>query len=375
MTLAEQAADLLAAYGGDLVDPPMILPAAVPLELSGEAVRSRICTFVDAQSKEWALRPDLTLPVALQEVSRRKAGTSGETLAHYRGRVFRMPAMADDPIEYEQVGFEKFGAPRSVEEDVWLFSALSEASTSLGLKKAFARVGDLSVFPAFVDALSFPDDVAAGLKRAFRQAGGVDAYLAGLERNRSGIAGRVAGMSKDEISAFVDDIFAITGVRPVGERRADEIVDRLAERSKSGAQFEISDAQQTVLNDVLGVDEALDTAPATLQRLAKDNGLKGLTETLDRFDARAEQLVSLCRARFGSMPRFATQFGRRFTYYDGLVFEFAGGESGPAAKRPFVAGGRYDSLLSDLSDGAVSATALGGIIIPHRMAPSIGAAA
>lgn len=374
MTLAEQAADLLAAYGGDLVDPPMILPAAVPLELSGEAVRSRICTFVDAQSKEWALRPDLTLPVALQEVSRRKAGTSGETLAHYRGRVFRMPAMADDPIEYEQVGFERFGAPRSVEEDVWLFSALSEASTSLGLKKAFARVGDLSVFPAFVDALSFPDDVAAGLKRAFRQAGGVDAYLAGLERNRSGIAGRVAGMSKDEISAFVDDIFAITGVRPVGERRADEIVDRLAERSKSGAQFEISDAQQTVLNDVLGVDEALDTAPATLQRLAKDNGLKGLTETLDRFDARAEQLVSLCRARFGSMPRFATQFGRRFTYYDGLVFEFAGGESGPAAKRPFVAGGRYDSLLSDLSDGAVSATALGGIIIPHRMAPSIGAA-
>jgi ATP phosphoribosyltransferase regulatory subunit len=213
------------------------------------------------------------------------------------------------------------------------------------------------------------------LKRAFRQAGGVDAYLAGLERNRSGIAGRVAGMSKDEISAFVDDIFAITGVRPVGERRADEIVDRLAERSKSGAHFEISDAQQTVLNDVLGVDEALDTAPATLQRLAKDNGLKGLTEILDRFDARAEQLVSLCRARFGSMPRFATQFGRRFTYYDGLVFEFAGGESGPAAKRPFVAGGRYDSLLSDLSDGAVSATALGGIIIPHRMAPSIGAAA
>ena len=372
MTLAIQAADLLASQGGERVDPPMILPAAVPLELSGEAVRSRICTFVDAQSKEWALRPDLTLPVALLEVERRKQGTSGETRSHYRGCVFRLPAMTDDPIEYEQVGFEKFGAPRSIDQDVSLFSTLSDACTELGVNTASVRVGDLSVFPAFVDALGFPGDVAAGLKRAFRQAGGVDAYLSGLERNRSGIAGRVAGMSKAEIGAFVEDIFAITGIRPVGERRADEIVDRLAERSKSGSGFEISSEQQTVLQSVLALDAPLSEATGALRGIAVENGLEGLGVTLDDFSTRAEQLVELSKARFGAIPKFATQFGRRFTYYDGLVFEFAANDSDEAGRRPFVAGGRYDSLLSDLSAGAVNATALGGIIIPHRMAPYIG---
>jgi ATP phosphoribosyltransferase regulatory subunit len=373
MTLASQAADLLAAQGGERVDPPMILPAAVPLELSGEAVRSRICTFVDAQSKEWALRPDLTLPVALLEVARRKDGATGETLSHYRGRVFRMPATPEDPIEYEQIGFEKFGAPRSTDQDVGLFSTLSEACTSLGIKTASVQVGDLSVFPAFVDALGFPDDVAAGLKRAFRQAGGVDAYLAGLERNRSGLAGRVAGMSKAEIGAFVEDIFAITGVHPVGERRADEIVDRLAERSKSGASFEITSEQQSVLQAVLALDAPLNEATSALQRIATEHELTDLSDTLSLFGARAEQLSDACASRFGANPTFATQFGRRFTYYDGLVFEFAANDNDDARRRPFVAGGRYDSLLSDLSEGNVDATALGGIIIPHRMAPHLGA--
>jgi len=375
MTIADQATDLLAALGGEFIDPPMVLPAAVPLELSGEVVRSRICTFVDGQTKEWALRPDLTLPVAIAETRRREDGGNGESLLRYRGRVFRMPALAQDPIEYEQVGFEKFGAPRNVEQDIWLFSTLSETCQALGIETAFVSVGDLSVFPTFVDALGFSDDVAAGLKRAFRQAGGVDAYLAGLERNRSGLAGRVAGMTTAEIAAFVEDIFAITGVRPVGERRADEIVERLAERSKSGAQFEISAAQQAVLRNILALDDRLDTAPQALASIAKENGFTGLTETLDRFSARANALVEIAQARFGTVPRFATQFGRRFTYYDGLVFEFAASNDPDAVRRPFVAGGRYDSLLSELSDGQVSATAVGGIIIPHRMASPEGAAA
>lgn len=374
MTIADQATDLLAGLGGEFIDPPMVLPAAVPLELSGEAVRSRICTFVDGHSQEWALRPDLTLPVAIAETHLRKDGASGERLSRYRGRVFRMPVTQQDPIEYEQVGFEKFGAPRNVEQDVWLFSTLSQTSQALGIETAFVSVGDLSVFPAFVDALGFPDDVAAGLKRAFRQAGGVDAYLAGLERNRSGLAGRVAGMTKAEIEAFIEDIFAITGVRPVGERRADEIVERLAERSKSGAQFEVSSAQQAVLRQVLALDERLDKAPQTLATIATQNGLAGLAETLDRFTARAEALVEIARSSFGAVPRFATQFGRRFTYYDGLVFEFAASGDSDAVRRPFVAGGRYDSLLSELSDGQVAATAVGGILIPHRMATLEGAA-
>ena len=53
-------------------------------------------------------------------------------------------------------------------------------------------------------------------------------------------------------------------------------------------------------------------------------------------------------------------------------FEIAASADETAKQRPFVAGGRYDSLLSDLSKGRVEATALGGIIIPHRVENLLG---
>ena len=371
MKIAETAMTALAAQGGDFVEPALLIEASVPLELSGEAVRSRICTFVDGQSTEWALRPDLTLPVAQAECVLRSGADLGESCRRYRGPVFRLPANDADPIEYEQVGLERFGAPSGVDSDVWLFQTLVEASETCGVDAGHTCFGDLSIFPAFVEALGFPEDVSAGLKRAFRQEGGVRAYLSGQKRNQSGLPARVSGMSRTEIAAFVDDIFAITGVRPVGNRSADEIVERLHARSTISAAFEISTEQSDLLERVLTLDIAYAEAPAALLSIAKDGGLSGVESTLDRFSERTQRLLALNSA-FTRTAHFATRFGRRFTYYDGFVFEIAASTDEADMQRPFVAGGRYDSLLSDLSQGDVEATALGGIIIPHRLENLLG---
>lgn len=372
MSIAARAAEIFADQGGSFVDPPVLIEAAIPLELSGEAVRNRICTFVDPQGKEWALRPDLTLPIALAELDARRDQDPGETLRRYKGKVFRLPAVETEPVEYEQVGIERFGAPRTVDQDVWLFETLTQVCRENGMQTGHTCFGDLSVFPAFIDALGFSDDVAAGLKRAFRQAGGVQAYIQGQERNRSGLAGRVAGMSAEDITAFVEDIFAMTGVRPVGERTAEEIVERLVERSKSGAQFEISDTQMSVLDRLLALELPMADAADALTDIAKAAGLTGLEDMLGEFRARAERVAEISRNTLSAEAQFATHFGRRFTYYDGLVFEIAADGSEAAMKRPVAAGGRYDSLLSDLSQGQVSATALGGIISPHRLVRIVG---
>ena len=55
------------AAGGTPIDPDYVLPADIPLELSGEAVRARLCVFTDNRGAEMAMRPDLTLPVAQRE--------------------------------------------------------------------------------------------------------------------------------------------------------------------------------------------------------------------------------------------------------------------------------------------------------------------
>ena len=372
MSVSNRAAELFAQQGGSFVEPPVLIEASVPLELSGEAVRNRICTFVDPQGKEWALRPDLTLPIALAELDARREADLGETLRRYKGKVFRLPTVETEPVEYEQVGIERFGAARTIDADVWLFETLTQVCRESGMQSGHICFGDLSVFPAFIDALDFPGDVAAGLKRAFRQAGGVQAYIQGQERNRSGLAGRVAGMSPEDIAAFAEDIFAMTGVRPVGERTTEEIVERLVERSKSGAQFEISDTQASVMDQLLALELPITEAPNALNSIASAAGLSGLSEMLEAFATRAERLAKISRETLSTEAQFATHFGRRFTYYDGLVFEIAADDSQAAMQRPVAAGGRYDSLLSDLSQGAVSATALGGIVSPHRLVRIVG---
>ena len=372
MSIAEIAAKALEQSGGRFVEPPTVLEAKVPLELSGEAVRSRICTFVDRNGQEWALRPDLTLVVAQAEVKARLAGESGDLLRRYHGPVFRLPANPGDPVEYDQIGIERFGAERGIGEDVWLFQTLVAAAESCGVTQGHAKFGDLSVFPAFVDALGFAPDTAAGLKRAFRQAGGVRAYLDGQDRQASGLSRRLTGMAREDIADFVEDIFAMTNVRPVGERRGDEIVERLYARAKARTGSDLTETQKRILDRVLELDIDLPEAPEALAEIARDGGLDGLDEMLRRFAARTEQILSINPAGLVQSARFATRFGRRFTYYDGFVFEVAAATGRESLTQPFLAGGRYDSLLSDLSDGAVSATALGGVIIPHRLARLIG---
>ena len=54
----------IARVSGVRAEPKTLLPAETILELSGEAVRSRLCTFTDASGTEHCLRPDLTTPIA-----------------------------------------------------------------------------------------------------------------------------------------------------------------------------------------------------------------------------------------------------------------------------------------------------------------------
>lgn len=372
MTRSDQVFQSIAARGGDPIDAPIIIEASVPLELSGEVVRSRICTFADESGREWALRPDLTLPVAQAEIAARQSGDTAERIRHYRGPVFRLPALAGEPVEFEQIGLERFAAPRAVAQDVWLFETLAEACMAAGVSMAEASFGDLSIFPAFVDALGLPGDVAVGLKRAFRQEGGVRAYLSGRSQAGTGISQRLKGLDREEIAAFVDDIYAMTGLQPVGERSADEIVERLHQSAEAAAGESLSDDVDQFLMAVLSIDLPYAEAPAELRRLAGEAGLKDMTAALDEFETRTSALASSTFGALIGQARFATRFGRRFTYYDGFVFEIASDASDLSKQRPIAAGGRYDALLSDLSDGAVNATAIGGVIIPHRIDGATG---
>src|SRR5829696_9123609 len=67
--------------------PAILQPAEPFLDLSGEDIRRRMYLTTDAQGRELCLRPDLTIPVALEYLSSPSAG--GPAGYCYLGPVFR----------------------------------------------------------------------------------------------------------------------------------------------------------------------------------------------------------------------------------------------------------------------------------------------
>lgn len=355
--------DIFARLGGELCDPPIVMPANQPLELSGEAVRARLCVFVGDNGEECALRPDLTLPLAIAQA---KAGVSGETVKRYAARAFRLPAVASDPVEFTQVGFERYGAPSTAKTDAETFALVCEAAASAGVTESETRMGDLAVFPAFVDALDLAPGLAEALKRAFRQVGGVSALLnAKPNQAPHGLAARLKGASAAEAKAIVTDIFALSGIQPQGTRSIDEIVEGLLAQAADAEHGGAPDLARQTLESVMAVDCAPEQAADALLAIARQAGIDGVEPVLTRLDARVARMREAAPA-FMQAARFGTPFGRRFNYYDGFLFElFWPGES--SGRRPFGAGGRYDTLLSKLSNGAVDASAIGGVVRPDRL--------
>lgn len=374
---AETAASVFAELGGTQVDPPSLMPAHYPLELSGEAVRARLCIFADSSGHEQALRPDLTLPVALAEAESRAAGETGETLRRYSARAFRLPSVAGEPMEFTQIGFERFGAPASPELDAEIFGEVHRAASAAGAKIASAWFGDLAVFPAFVDALPLAPGLAEALKRAFRQQGGVRALLSGEtgtgEARGNRLADRLRGASRSDAEAIVRDMLELSGVTLVGDRSAGEIADRLMAKAAQAEAGGVPEDAARLLSNVLAVEAVPEEALETLSRLAREAGLDGKPENpVTNLSKRMETLLAQAPELAG-IARFGTPFGRRFNYYDGFLFELFGPSAAPA--RPFGAGGRYDSLIGRLSQGRVEASAVGGVVRPDRLSRAAGGVA
>lgn len=363
-------ADLTAAALGvlqendqaELVDPAYILPADIPLELSGEAVRSRLCLFTDERGNEMAMRPDLTLPVALREVQRRLDGDNIFRWYIYAARAFRLPANRDDPLEFTQIGFEEFGHGCWPADDGRAFYTVKRTLDACGIVPAAVVTGDLAIFPAVADALGLPESLTGLIKRAFRQEGGVRALLssppAPLDPEITAVLDAEA--PEAALRAYMEH----RNVAMVGARSESEILDGLRARADAAAAGGIPAGAQRVLEEFGRINCPLPEAAHTITQLAKAHQLEGLDEAVEKLATRTN-MICMRGMVDPSRATFRAGFGRRFTYYDGFVFEVLADGLSPA--QPVAAGGRYDGLIANLSGGRVEATGIGGVVRPDRI--------
>ena len=363
--IVEAASAVFAQTGARPVDPAYVMASDIPLELSGEAVRARLCVFTDHRGNEMVMRPDLTLPVAGMEAERLASGRNGPEAYTYAARAFRLPASPEDSMEFTQVGFERFGRASTPHEDADAFALVQAAVAACGITDWRMVMGDLAVFPAFVDALGLHRVTASLLKRAFRQEGGVAELLAGApSAPEVELAHTLAGAVPDVAASKFLDALRERDIPMIGTRSVAEIIEGLQAKAAAADAGGVPEDARKALAALAAVNCAAGQTADALLDISKAHGLGAVEPVIERVAQRVDAIIAAV-PQVAKVGKFRSGFGRLFTYYDGFVFEtYAGGLSD---RQPIATGGRYDGLIAGLSGGRARASGIGGVVRPDRV--------
>jgi ATP phosphoribosyltransferase regulatory subunit len=352
-----------AAMGATGIDPPVLQPLGLILDLSGEAMRERLFVVQADGGEEAALRPDFTIPAARLHI----ASGRGSGRYYYEGKAFRARAKGHDGYEeFLQIGLEAFETGEAPGADAEIAALAWRAAAAGGRNDLTLQLGDVGLFAAFVDTLGLVEPLALRLKRAFSSPRRLRALLqptasrAGLPPPGERLAGVLSGLPEAEAAAVLEDLWALAGVEPVGGRSAAEIVHRLAERGTAARAPDLDAGQADLIARFLAIADEPAAALEAVERLAGQGGA-ALQAALDAW-ARRLQALEEAGAPAGAM-RLATAFGRDFGYYDGVLFEVRSAALGE--HRPLAAGGRYDSLPARLG-APLASGAVGCMVRPAR---------
>lgn len=329
------------------VEPPLLQPADVFLDRSGEDIRRRLYVFTDPGGRELCLRPDLTIPTCRLYLERN--GGAGEARFCYSGAAFRFePQGSGKPTEFHQTGAEYFGARDTAAADAEMLALSAQALRTGGLDAFDITMGDLALFDALVDALDIPAGWRSRLKRHFWRPAYFKELVARLAANgggeraadRSGLLAAIDTLDEKDARRVIEDVLDLAKIAPVGGRSVAEIAERFLERAADRSAAPLSKDTAKLIDTFLALSLKPKDAAKRIRDLAKTAGLKldaPLVAMERRFELIEKRGVDLSRARF------EPGFGRTLEYYTGFVFELRVG-----ADNVVAGGGRYDGLLQSL---------------------------
>lgn len=354
-----------AALGATPIDPPVIQPLNLILDLSGEAMRERLILVQADSGSEGALRPDFTIPAARLHIESGRPG--GRYL--YEGKAFRAaPRGREAYEEFLQIGLEAFETGDGPEGDAEIAGLAWRAASAGGRNDLTLHLGDVGLFAAFVDTLKLAEPLAVRIERAFASprrlhqmlddAGELAARAAAT--NGDTLSHLLAGLPEAEGAAVLEDLWSLAGIEPAGGRSAAEIVHRLAERAAVANAPQLTPEQAALIGRFLAIADAPAAALEAVGRLAGAGGRK-LDAALKGWTRRLAALAD--EGAPADAMRLSTAFGRDFGYYDGVLFEVRSAALGE--HRPVAAGGRYDSLFGRLG-ASLACGAVGCMVRPGR---------
>lgn len=372
--LEAQARTLLSVFiaaGYEAVAPDIIQPAAVFLDVVGEALRGRTYVFTDLNGEELCLRPDLTVPTCRLYLQRHPAADR-EAFYSYNGPAFRFQSAGADashPREFRQAGIEAFGDKDPGEADARTLVLMLRALQQAGLAGWRLRIGDVGLFDALLAAAEVPERWRRRLRHQFWRP---EAFRAELKRLSTEPARSAASVPKELIAALDPDDTAgaealvaehleRSGLEHIGARSIAEIAGGLLDIAADAKAPPLKPEAAALIDAYIRARLPATETSAALRKLVGEKN-KGFVAAIAAYERRcgllAESGIDM------SAVDFSAEFGRSVGYYTGFVFEIVVDALGPTS--PVGGGGRYDGLLKAVG-APQDVPAVGGAIHTERL--------
>ena len=278
----ERALDHFLAAGFERTEPPILHPAAIFLDMSGEEVRRRLFLTAGAAGEELCLRPEYTIPVCRAYLASDRAGAIAEY--SYLGPVFR--ARAGQGGEQTQTGLESFGRKDAEAADAEVFALALRRRRRREAARSPRGSATRASSTACSNSLEIPDVWRRRLRRGVARGRGLDAIFNRPSQGALAQAGVLAALESADhagAKALVEDLLAIAGIEAVGGRSAGEIADRFLEQASLRSGEPIEAEKRAVLEAFLAISGDPDEAAIELRRLAESARLD-LAAALDAFE-------------------------------------------------------------------------------------------
>lgn len=365
--LRQNLKTIIGARGGSWVDLPTLLPANTLLELAGESLRPRLYFTNSPAGEELCLRADLTISAALYYLKNCK--NKGDYTLLCEGKVFRAPTLDGADVEFTQIGIEKYGNKDSIKADIETFVSMYSAIKGAGLEETKIVLSDGSLIETILLRAKLSpvwhNFLRARAKSINSFEKGILAAIAHDKSKLTDLEAKLINLSDENAQAIVAELINASELQTGPARNTLEI----AKRIKAKALLKASDALpnnlgQTLL-EILNIKDSPRNALASILSLSSAISI----DLKDWFENWQKRLIMI-ESEIGKDAEidFHSMTGMRFEYYDGMTFEIAP-KSNPELAIAF--GGRYDGLLSALSNGNQSISAVGAVIRPERLAEAL----
>ena len=339
---AQAIRDAATSLGALWIDPPVLQPSGLYLELAGEDLRARAYMLASDEEETFCLRPDMTAPavrVALADSDwRTPFGVA------YDGLVFRRQTDASKETEFRQIGIERFARRDAIGvEESAIINAALQACAASGVAPRM-RLGDVALFEALVDGCGVAEAWARRLKRAFARPGGLartlKAAVSETPASDNALGQALAGMSEARAEAVIEEMLADARIQVVGSRTVGEIATRLREMGRVEAAPTPEASALAVIADAVALEASPDQAFVELGKIARRVAVRDAVTLTNAIDRAAQRWAAVTDKPDAT---FSAGFGRGLAYYDGFVFELESHKLGQRAS--LGGGGRYDGLL------------------------------